>query len=678
MTLVVGDTLYRRYRILSILGQGGMGSVYRAKDQNLGVDVAVKENSFTTEEYAAQFRLEANILATLRHPNLPRVTDHFVLEEEGQYLVMDYIEGEDLRQILEKRGSISEAEAVSIGIAICNALSYLHSRTPPILHRDIKLGNVKITPDGQIYLVDFGLAKIMEGDQPTMIAARAMTPGYSPPEQYGSARTDPRSDIYSLGATLYAALTGFIPEDSLARAVDGLELTPLRKRAPKVSLALAQAIEKALETSPQKRFQTAEEFRVALTGKTDPQAQATPVQPEQPTLKPDSAPVAGKSLPALASISSSSPRRRGFAWFYLFLALLASVVGGMFYTNRALAPAAPTALSPTVSLQAILSTPLPASPTRTLQPSATPRPSSTPSPVPVTASADPILPPSPTPLPDGQGEFVYVSTQAGAPQLFLARPGEPPQALDLGSVTPQGACQPVWSPDGKKLVFISPCSGRALDYPNASLYLYDFESAQVQPLPTVTGGDYDPAWSPDGAMLAFTSLRDGYAQVYLMNLQTQEAQRVTVTDETQPARQPVWSPDGLRLAYAQLRYGAWTIWTISPDASGAAQLVRSGDALNDTSPLWAQPETLYFSQAKRDINAPAFLMRYDLQQEKSVALLPGVPVSDLSLSPGGGWLLFRSTDGRQTDLYLVNLSDLKTVQKLTDDPAEDFDPAWRP
>jgi serine/threonine protein kinase len=186
MTLERGALLHKRYRIVEILGQGGMGSVYRAVDENLGVDVAVKENLFTTDEYARQFRLEAVILANLRHPNLPRVTDHFVIGDQGQYLVMDYIEGEDLRQRMERMGNITEDDAILMGAAICDALTYLHTRKPPILHRDIKPGNVKITPDGHIFLVDFGLAKVLHGSQATTTGARAMTPGYSPPEQYGT------------------------------------------------------------------------------------------------------------------------------------------------------------------------------------------------------------------------------------------------------------------------------------------------------------------------------------------------------------------------------------------------------------------------------------------------------------------------------------------------------------
>src|SRR4030043_90138 len=131
MILERGSRLNNRYRIVEILGQGGMGSVYRAVDENLGVEVAVKDNLFTTEEYARQFRREAIILANLRHPNLPRVTDHFVINGQGQYLVMDYIEGEDLRQRMERCGVLGEEEVAVVGAAVCDALIYLGTRKPP-------------------------------------------------------------------------------------------------------------------------------------------------------------------------------------------------------------------------------------------------------------------------------------------------------------------------------------------------------------------------------------------------------------------------------------------------------------------------------------------------------------------------------------------------------------------
>ena len=162
-----------------------MGSIYLAADQSLNVQVAVKENKFSTDDHTRQFHREATILAGLRHQNLPRVTDHFVIPGQGQYLVMDYIEGEDLKDRIERLVTIPEEEVVLIGSAICDALSYLHSRTPPIVHRDIKPGNIKITPSGDIHLVDFGIAKISSPGEGTTTGAQSLTPGFAPPEQYG-------------------------------------------------------------------------------------------------------------------------------------------------------------------------------------------------------------------------------------------------------------------------------------------------------------------------------------------------------------------------------------------------------------------------------------------------------------------------------------------------------------
>jgi serine/threonine protein kinase len=265
MSLNQGDLLRDRYRIIEVMGHGGMGSIFRAVDEHLGVEVAVKENLFTIDDYARQFRREATILANLRHQNLPRVSDHFSIEDQGQYLIMDYIEGEDLQERLERLGIFEEEEVVFIGASICDALAYMHSREPVVLHRDIKPANVRITPRGEVYLVDFGLAKVMtHSDQTTTTGARAMTMGFSPPEQYGAARTDARTDIYSLGATLYTALTGFTPEDSLAQTMDQEELTPVRERNPKISKRVSDAVEKALQVHPNNRFQLAAEFKNEL------------------------------------------------------------------------------------------------------------------------------------------------------------------------------------------------------------------------------------------------------------------------------------------------------------------------------------------------------------------------------------------------------------------------------
>ena len=168
-----------------------MGTVYLAQDLSLQIKVAVKENLNTNPESERQFQREASLLANLRHSNLPRVTDHFIIDEK-QYLVMDYVEGEDLdTRFGRKRPSVDEV--LTWGVAISDALIYIHSRQPPIIHRDIKPANIKLHPDGNLMLVDFGIAKVFDSQQ-TTTGARGLTPGYSPPEQYGGSITDHSSD----------------------------------------------------------------------------------------------------------------------------------------------------------------------------------------------------------------------------------------------------------------------------------------------------------------------------------------------------------------------------------------------------------------------------------------------------------------------------------------------------
>jgi serine/threonine-protein kinase len=272
MTLATGTTLENRYRIEELLGQGGMGAVYRAYDTRLQQAVAIKENTMAVpgispevvEASRRQFEREALMLARLRHPNLPRVSDHFVTPDGNQYLVMDYIEGDDLAHIIARGGPLLEAQAIAWISQACNALEYLHTQQPPIIHRDIKPQNIKVTPKGVVFLVDFGIAKVGEVTR-TMTGALGVTPGFSPPEQYAMTGTDARSDIYSLGATLYALLTAQTPPESVVREFGEKQLVPPRQINNTVSPAVQQAVFKAMETRPTHRPQSMAEFRQMLT-----------------------------------------------------------------------------------------------------------------------------------------------------------------------------------------------------------------------------------------------------------------------------------------------------------------------------------------------------------------------------------------------------------------------------
>src|SRR5436189_2467808 len=253
--MLAADTVLQgRYRIVRQLGQGGMGAVYEAVDERLDTTVALKETLFTDEKLRKQFEREARLLARLHHPALPRVSDHFT-ESEGQLLVMQYIAGQDLSEMLIARNApFSEAEVTRWADQLCDALDYLHTQDPQIIHRDIKPQNLKLTSRGQIVLLDFGLAKGSVGPLTAVTTSASIfgyTPNYAPLEQIQGKGTDPRSDIYALGATLYHLVTNVKPPDALTRAsavVNGLDdpLLPAYEVCPEVDAGFANVLGKAM------------------------------------------------------------------------------------------------------------------------------------------------------------------------------------------------------------------------------------------------------------------------------------------------------------------------------------------------------------------------------------------------------------------------------------------------
>lgn len=296
-------TLQSRYRLESELGRGGFGAVYKAWDLNISRPCAVKENLDPSLEAARQFAREASVLANLSHPHLPRVTDHFSIPGKGQYLVMDYVDGEDLASILERDKEVPVQQAVEWALQVADALEYLHEQEPPVLHRDIKPANIRITRKNRAMLVDFGLVKLYSPGMQTTLGARAVTPGYAPPEQYGKGKTDARTDIYALGATLYHILTGVEPLESVQR-VSGERMPPPMQLNPKIPAPLSQAIERALALDPAQRFQSVREFRQALRASLEPPIGY--VQPERAEAL-STYPAADASAPALAGRPASQP-----------------------------------------------------------------------------------------------------------------------------------------------------------------------------------------------------------------------------------------------------------------------------------------------------------------------------------------------------------------------------------
>jgi hypothetical protein len=263
--------LQNRYRIVRQLGRGGMGAVYEAIDQRLGITVALKETLSAEPSMRRQFEHEARLLAGMQHPALPRVSDHFV-EDSRAFLVMQYIGGTDLARIISQQpGPFPREQVIAWADQLLDALIYLHSRDRQVIHRDIKPHNLKVSSTGQIALLDFGLAKAQPSD-PSVTSSQAFfgyTRHYAPLEQIQDQRTDPRSDIYALGATLYHLLTGIKPPDALVRAsaVVSSQPDPL-KSADQIHAAvgsqIAAILMKAMAQRPEDRYATATDFREAF------------------------------------------------------------------------------------------------------------------------------------------------------------------------------------------------------------------------------------------------------------------------------------------------------------------------------------------------------------------------------------------------------------------------------
>jgi serine/threonine protein kinase len=286
--------LQNRYLIVNLIGKGGMGEVYLATDQRLGNHVALKRTFFTDDEIlAVAFEREARTLANLRHKALTKVSDHF--NENGeQFLVMEYISGEDLT----KRLQVSEKPFPMNWVLfwadeLLDALAYLHSQDPQIIHRDIKPQNLKLTSDNHVILLDFGLAKNSNGQAQSSTSGGSIvgyTPHYAPMEQIRSTGTSPKSDIYSLSATLYQLMTNIVPPDALSRADELLNgrpdcVKPLNLLNAEVPISISNVILKGMAFRSDDRFSDAREMQLALreayaNQKTDEVYQTNEVVPQ--------------------------------------------------------------------------------------------------------------------------------------------------------------------------------------------------------------------------------------------------------------------------------------------------------------------------------------------------------------------------------------------------------------
>jgi len=614
MSLESGTLLGGRYRIERVLGQGGMGAVYLAIDENLGTSVAVKENLNASPESERQFKREATLLATLRHSNLPRVTDHFVLSGQ-QYLVMDFVEGEDLRERLASGGAVPLDDVIRWSAQICDALTYLHARTPPVIHRDIKPGNIRLAPGDQAILVDFGIAKASGGDSKTTTAAIALTPGYAPPEQYGMGRTDGRSDLYALAATLYATLTGRTPPDSMERLLNNAELPRPEVFCPGLPQHVSDALMRGLALKPAERFADARTFKLALQGQIPSEPVAASAQDAtvvagfglagEPTVvakEPTTGSRGGLSRGTSPSDTSATvvapeptpsgtgPRPAAAArpmW------LIPAGIGAVALAGLGVAalvfaltrggvddPAAPTATAQNVAFgETAMPSPeitveRPAA-TATLAPTPEPTETRVPPTVAPTAAASPTVSAAATGpriafISNRDGQYYQVYTMAADGSDVRQVTTDPSNKWSpnwqLGRLGDLPGTQLAWSPDGQRIVYTAEVS------PGGPVDLWIVNADGTNPVnltvPDRAGrpneDDFQPVWC-DGKTIFFTSIRNQYPQIFVIEADNRAPRNYSTTRSNVVEYNPTFfRSDCRRMLVISTQNGRGELWRVFP------------------------------------------------------------------------------------------------------------------
>lgn len=386
MALLPGELLHQRYRIVTPLASGRYGATYRAWDTVDRRDVALKEYLDASVEVQKRFRAEARRLSALSHPQLPRVLDHFALDN-GQYLVSAYVDGVDLQTLLDRYGPLPSDLIAPWLQAATAPLTYLHGQHR--LHLDIKPANIRLTPDGEIFLVDSGLPGL---------GVRPHAPGYGAPEQQAQGAVGPTADVYSLGATLYTLLTGRVPPNALSRETGLSDLTPAREVNPNVEPYLSLVAGRAMSLRPDTRYDTAVDFARALER---PAGRPTPAVSPLRRAGPDPAPASlAAAPPRLPTRQRRGMDRRSLIGLLALLVVVASVVG-LFALNSIESPDAAQGPEATSTLQSAVIAAL-------TQLAPTPEP-----------TPEPTTPPTPTPEP--------LITETGSRMIYI-----PGGSFDIG------------------------------------------------------------------------------------------------------------------------------------------------------------------------------------------------------------------------------------------------------
>ena len=582
------------YEILSPLGAGGMGEVYRARDSRLDREVAIKvlpEALARDRERILRFEREAKVLAPLNHPNIAAI---YGFEEfEGQrFLVMELAEGETLAERLD-RGPIPMREALEMANGIAIALEAAHEKG--IIHRDLKPANVKVTPDGTTKVLDFGLAKAMTGDSTGTDIANSPTitmehtrPGvvlgtaaYMSPEQARGRPLDKRTDIWSFGAVLYECLTGtrpFLGETTSDLVARILEREPDWSTLPAGTPPLVRLLlRRCLAKDRNKRLRDIGDARIEL----------------EETLQ---------RLESGESDVAHKPFAKRFSRFWPVLTALLVVALGLSLMRTS---SAVQRVSGSRSAAFRQVTDLPG---QERQPSLSP---------------------------DGKS-VVYTSKSGGNPDIFLQRVGGR-TPINLTADSLEDDSSPAFSPNGESIAFRSERGGGGVFVMGAT----------GESIRRVTDFGYDPAWSPDGSRLALTTERvddplnrEGISELWIVTLDGSEKRRLTEGD----AVDANWSPDGRRIAYWGWREPDWQrdIWTIAVDGSEPRGVLVTDDPPVDWCPVWTSDgRSLYFGS-----NRGGTMNLWRIEVDSHSGLPGGSPVPVTTPSPWSGSFSL-SADGKR-------------------------------
>lgn len=683
-----GMLLKSRYKVLEQLGKGGMGEVYLAMDESLDTKVAVKANHNLSTHTSAQFIREARLLASLKHANLPRVIDYFT-ENDSQYLVMDFIPGENLKELVESKKQFTFEQINKWATQLGSALTYLHTQEIPIYHRDIKPANIKVTPSDDVVLVDFGIAKTGDASQETQTGAWAFSPGFAPPEQVSGMRTGPYSDQFSLAATLYYLFAGKPPADSARRLMGEEEYISLNAINASIPAHFSAAIDKALSIKLEGRFASVAGFVDALT---NPNALPETVN-AQKTVMANRMPVPPPvQTPFNQPGSGTTPQVRKKSspvWLIVgILAFVGVVIGGFFALKATGVIGKPNLPASTATAQAQQLT----LPTSTTQAE-----------VPPTATVE-ALPPTETTTPTADAA-AFVELENGGKIAFISdRQGDGIQqvwVMDVGydsnknlmaqnlkqlTFSQGNKSKPSWSPDGTKIIY----SGWSTDMaPNGDaladdIWMIDITQPDAPPVDLTrrAGDDHFASWSPSGKYIAFTSYyrEDKTPQLFIMNPNGEKQTLLTTLGFAESYS--TWTPKGDWLLYIfttgqlnvlQMRdqYSLFTKYKKYDQSSNEGRLgnVLEPNLSRDGSMI---VYTHIFNN-ERNIYSAAYADKGRTINQLTSTGLDYAPC----WSPDGKWIAFTSERDGDAEIYIMDSAG-KKLTNISLLPSTDKDPAWQP